>query len=142
MHGAPASGKSTYVQRNKGPRDVVFDFDRIMQALSGNDPHQQSRPLIEYCLDIRNLIIQKAKTSRGIDTTWVITTRVKDEFREAMADLNPEYVHMNTSLEECLKRVDADPHRAAVAKQMKKVIYDYFAEQDEAAAKQIVPEFN
>jgi uncharacterized protein YdiU (UPF0061 family) len=119
----------------------VFDFDRIMQALSGNDPHQQTRPLIEYCLDIRDLIIQKAKTARGIGTTWVITTRVKDEFRQAMAELNPEYVHMNTSLEECMRRVDADPHRAAVADQMKKVIRDYFAEQSQSAAASFVPAF-
>jgi len=136
VHGAPASGKSTYVQKNKGPRDVVFDFDRIMQALSGNDPHQKTKPLIEYCLDIRDLIIQKAKSANGIDKTWVIVTRVKDEFRRAMADLSPEYVHMNTSMEECLKRVDADSHRSAVAEEMKKVIRDYFAEQESAAATQ------
>jgi lambda family phage portal protein len=134
VHGPPASGKSTFVQKNKGPRDVVFDFDRIMQALSGNDPHQKTKPLIEYCLDIRDLIIQKAKVANGIDKTWVIVTRVKDEFRRAMSDLSPEYVHMNTSLEECLKRVDADPHRSAVAEEMKKVIRDYFAEQESAAA--------
>jgi predicted kinase len=139
VHGAPASGKSTYVQKNKGPRDVVFDFDRIMQALSGNDPHQKTKPLIEYCLDIRDLIIQKAKSANGIDKTWVIVTRVKDEFRRAMADLSPEYVHMNTSMEECLKRVDADSHRSAVAEEMKKVIRDYFAEQESAAATQWHP---
>jgi hypothetical protein len=40
-----------------------------------------------------------------------------------------------------MRRVDADPHRAAVADQMKKVIRDYFAEQSQSAAASFVPAF-
>jgi sulfur carrier protein ThiS len=56
-----------------------------------------------------------------------------------MSDLSPEYVHMDTSLEECLKRVDANPHRSAVADEMKQVIRDYFAEQKSSAETQFHP---
>jgi len=133
VHGPPASGKTTYVQQNKKENDVVFDFDKVMQALSGKELHEASEPLISYCLDIRDLIVQKARVNQRIGTTWIIATKVRPEFRRTMADLEPSYVRMEATLEECLQRVDEDPARAAVAEKTKQVIRDFFAEEAQAS---------
>jgi lambda family phage portal protein len=134
VHGPPASGKSTYVAEHKGPRDLVFDFDRIMQALSGNDPHRQTEELVEYCLAIRELVLDKIRRGSRVEGAWIITTRLRPEFVDSVRPLEPEFVHMDTPMAECLRRVDADPNRAAVAPTMKRVIRDYFAEQSNEKA--------
>lgn len=134
VHGPPASGKTTYVNENKGPNDVVFDFDSVMHAISGLPPHHKNENLISYCTDIRTLIIDKALRSPKVDRTWIIATRADDSLRESLSDVPVEYVHMDTPKEECLKRMEADPMRKDVAEETRQVIENYFAETSERSS--------
>lgn len=134
VHGPPASGKTTYVNENKGPNDVVFDFDAVMHAISGLPPHHKNENLISYCTDIRRLIIDKSLRSPKVDRTWIIATRADDTLRESLADVPVDYVHVDTPKEECLKRVEADPLRKDVAEETRQVIENYFAETSERSS--------
>jgi HK97 family phage prohead protease len=133
VHGAPASGKTSYVMQNKGDNDVVFDFDKVMSALSGLPPHQKNKNLISYCTDIRALIIKKALRQPSVDRTWIIATNIGDEMKGQLSDIPVEYIHIDTPREECLKRIEEDPERQPVAKELREAVERYFATEQRSA---------
>ena len=128
VHGPPASGKTSYVMKNKGENDVMFDFDRVMSALSGLPPHEKNNNLISYCMDIRTGIINKAMRTGRIDKTWIIATNVDEEMKGRLSDVPVKYIHMDTPKEECLKRIEEDPERQCVADELRKAVERYFEE--------------
>lgn len=136
VHGAPASGKTSYVMQHKGDNDVVFDFDKVMSALSGLPPHQKNENLISYCTDIRSLIIKRALRSPKVDRTWIIATNVGDEMKGQLSDIPVEYIHIDTPKEECLKRIEEDPERQPVAKELREAVERYFSPEQRSAAVQ------
>ena len=133
VHGAPASGKTSYVMQHKGDNDVVFDFDKMMSALSGLPPHQKNQNLISYCTDIRALIIKKALHKPPVDKTWIITTNVGDEMKGQLSDIPVEYIHIDTPREECLKRIEEDPDRQPVAEELREAVERYFSPEQRSA---------
>lgn len=127
VSGPPGAGKTTYVNKHKGDNDVVFDFDAVMQALTGLPPHQHNENLVSYCTDIRNLIIKRAMRGSKMDRTWIVTTNVNDELKKTLSDVPVKYIEMDTPRDECMKRVESDPQREGVREETKKLIEDYFA---------------
>ena len=108
--GPPASGKSTYVQENRSENSVTFDFDDIMQALSGLEAHMTNRALIGLALDVREAVFDALREGLDIDDSWIIVTNADDGFQAAIEDLDPEYVCMDTDKETCLRRIREDPN--------------------------------
>jgi HK97 family phage prohead protease len=133
VHGAPASGKTSYVMQHKGDNDVIFDFDKVMSALSGLPPHQKNKNLISYCTDIRALIIKKALRKPTVDKTWIITTNIGDEMKGQLSDIPVEYIHVDTPKEECLKRIEEDPDRQPVAQELREAVERYFSPEQRSA---------
>lgn len=121
VHGPPSSKKAEYVAAKMGSNDVVFDYQKIMSALSGD---RKNDNLISYCTDIRTLIIEKAIRSPSVDKTWIITTRVKDEMRHKLSDVHVSYVYVDTPKDECLREIEGLPNE----EELRQVIEDYFAE--------------
>lgn len=134
VHGPPASGKTTYVMQHKGDNDVIFDFDKVMSALSGLPPHQKNKNLISYCTDIRALIIEKALRQPSVDKTWIITTKIGDEMKGQLSDIPVEFIHIDTPKEECLKRIEEDPDRQPVAEELREVVERYFSPEQRSAS--------
>jgi HK97 family phage prohead protease len=135
VHGPPASGKTSYVFGKKGESDVVFDFDRVMSAISGLPLHQKVDSLTTYCLDIRTLILKKAISgSENAGKTWIIATNVSDDLRRQLSDIPTEYVHIDTPMDECMKRVKEDPDRQHESEELQQVIKDYFDKNGESRA--------
>ena len=132
--GPPASGKSTFVRESRSDNSLTFDFDPVMQALSGLTPHHKNPALVGLVLEIRALVLEALGTDLGVDDVWIITTRISDDMQEALDGLDVQYHLMDTDKETCLERVDADPDRADVAEEMKSVIEEWFAEQEARAA--------
>lgn len=130
VYGAPGSGKSEYVWAKKRDDDVVFDFDRIMSAISGLPYRQHNKRLISYCTDIRALILKKALYGND-NTTWIITTRVNDDLADSLGDIPVEYIEMEATKDECLKRVNESPEWQPVIEEIKQVIDEYFSDREE-----------
>jgi HK97 family phage prohead protease len=133
VYGPPGSGKRTYVASNRGDNDVTFDFDSIMQSLSGKPAYSKNENLISYCLDIRTLILNKALRSPKVDTTWIVVTNADESLRTSLGDVPVKYVEMDTPKEECLRRVSEDPLRKDSLDESKEVIDRYFASQRSVA---------
>jgi HK97 family phage prohead protease len=130
VHGAPCSGKKDYVASHMGENDVVFDYDKVMAAISGRPIYQPTKSLVSYCLDIRTLILKKAMRGQDVDKTWIITTRVGDEMKSQLSDIPVEYVHIDTPKDECLQRLESDPERQPLAEELRTVIDEYFSGSD------------
>lgn len=125
VHGSPLSGKTTYVQRHKGPNDIIFDFDLIMSALSGLPVHQHNDNLLGYVLDIRDLIISRLKSEKNIDNAWIIATKVTNKLKNSLIGLNPEYIELKIDKQTALERLKSNPGNRDI-EVWSKAINDYF----------------
>lgn len=115
IHGPPLSGKTTYVQKHKGPNDLIYDFDYIMSVISGLPVHKHNTNLIGYVLDIRDLIINRLKREKRLDKAWIITTRLRKDLIEQLKGLDVEYIHLKVDKETQLKRLKENPDGRDIA---------------------------
>ena len=53
VSGSPCSGKNTYVEKNKRKGDIVWDFDKIHTALTGEDTHNHIEEVRKYIFSMR-----------------------------------------------------------------------------------------
>ncbi|MDH6226220.1 hypothetical protein [Streptomyces sp. MJP52] len=74
--GPPASGKSSWVQANAGPTDIVIDLDRLALALAGpGAPSWDHHPiLLKVAHRARFAAIDEAVTHRGEVDVYLIHT--------------------------------------------------------------------
>ncbi len=124
--GPPASGKSTYIDTNAGENSVVYDFDRIMRALSNKPMYQRNENLIGYVAELRTWLVEKLKEDDTIDEAWFSATWVNDDFKKIFEDLHPEYHMIDIPYEECISRLEMDDQRATMQEEMKKVIDKWY----------------
>lgn len=109
IHGAPLSGKSTYVENHKGPNDLIYDFDLIMSAISGLPKHAHNKNLLSYVVNIRGVIINQLKDEQNVDNAWIITTRVSSSLRNELKGLDVEYIEIEANVETLRKRLEETP---------------------------------
>lgn len=103
--GAPCSGKSTYVRERAGRNDLVYDLDELVKTLTLNPLYDKNPIVVDYVMDIRNLILKRLETETEIDTAWIIVTDVK-WIKDKYYFYDVEVVEMTATEEECLKRLD------------------------------------
>ena len=77
LWGPPCAGKSTHVERNANPGDLIVDLDRIAHALTtdGTEDHAYPRHIREAALKARTAIIEDAAwwgLSQPEHTAWII----------------------------------------------------------------------
>lgn len=109
VHGAPLSGKTTYVNKHKGNNDLIYDFDTLMAALTGLPIHQHNENLVYYVLDIQDMIISRLKSENNIDNVWIITTNISDRFKRSLIGLNAEYIEMKIDIHTAKQRLYDNP---------------------------------
>lgn len=97
-----------------------------MRSLSGLALYEKNDNLINYLVDIRELIINKVKNDSKLDTAWIIVSWVDDEFKEKFKEHeNVEYILMDTSREECISRIEEDEERQSKDETIQ-IINDWF----------------
>jgi AAA domain len=117
--GAPGSGKSTYVERRRGPRDMVLDLDVIVATLSGQPLYTSQRQWADQALWWRNsrLGLLGYVHSRW-PRAWLILSEPWDKWRQWWVDkMQARVVVLETAADVCIDRVMADDRRSAYAKQ-------------------------
>lgn len=114
--GAPASGKTTYVERNKKQQDMVFDWDHIRTALGMNPNSNKAEQWL--LMDIRSMIVNRITSGVIPRTLWLIVS----SFASAVK-LGDQYVCMSRTRQQCINEIEARhqrledrPRRAAIRK--------------------------
>ena len=129
VHGAPLSGKTTFVKENSGKDDIVLDMDNIYNMLNfNNDKYIKSNRIKSNVFIIRDCILDMIKCRTGKwRNAWIIGGYPLAMDRKRLIDATgAETIHIDTNKEECLKRLYNDPERQPVIAEWEKYIDEYF----------------
>lgn len=115
--GPPASGKTSFVQQHKGPRDLVLDLDWIIADMSRSVQHDwNGRRWLGPALSHRNRLLDMLAEPNRWPCAWLIVGEPKAQWRQWWRDKlgrGTTYM-MATPPDECFKRIAADPSRRNV----------------------------
>lgn len=111
VYGSPLSGKSTYVKDNMNDGDMVIDVDMIWQSISYCDKYIKPNRLKSNVFSIRNHMIDMVRMRHGNWlNAWVIGGYPLISERERLCrSLNAREIFIDTSKEECIQRLYANP---------------------------------
>ena len=129
VYGAPCSGKSTFVQQNKGNSDLVVDIDLLWQAVTGGSLYDKPDALKTPVFALRDSLLDVVKTRNGKwQSAYIIEGGANKGMRERrIAALGAEDIFIDCDKETCLMRLASDEKRNGVQEQWKKYIDDWFA---------------
>lgn len=113
--GAPASGKSTYVAKNKKQGDLVVDLDLLKAALYGKMERCEGcgKNLLPLVISVRDFILERVRRG-AVDckNVWVIASLPRKSERNALREsLNAELVYIESDYHECIRRAGLDQSR-------------------------------
>lgn len=119
--GAPGSGKTTWVQENMQPGEIVVDLDAIKCALLGNnDFHAQAEQIVPMLTVVRDAVYRGIAEKKNPGKCYIITTETDmPKLRQWQVYLNAALKVMDTPKDVCMQRVKDDPTRPD-----KQVFYD------------------
>ncbi len=129
VSGAPASGKTTYVQNHKNKGDLVFDLDYICAALGGtNELYENHKPYLDVALAVRDTVYEMIRNRDGKwKNAYVITAQKdSDKVKALVNDLDAELIHIDSSKEECIENARNDTRRKDSLDEHIKIINEYY----------------
>lgn len=116
--GPPGSGKSSYVTSRMKWGDLVIDMDVLYHAISMLPKYEKPDVLLPFVCEARDAAINRLCRPNDIRTAWIITSGAKRSDRERFKDSRNKRVRvvvMETSPNECMKRINQDTARSGKA---------------------------
>lgn len=126
--GAACSGKSTFVKDNATEDDIVLDFDKIWQMISINSKYKKPNRLKPVAFAMRECLMEQIKMRNGKwINAWIITSDPYVMNRKRLIDSLgiDETIFMDTTKEECLKRLNENPQGRNI-EEYERFINSYF----------------
>lgn len=120
--GLPGAGKSTYVKRHMTDHDLIYDYDDLMQALTGLPSRHRNHDVHDYVMLFLDQMLRKLKAEQSFNNVWIIRTLPDHRIDSLLAN----YHHINHILID----TDASVCEARIAKrkqkiQFQKILNDY-----------------
>lgn len=127
VHGAPASGKTTYVKEHKHHGDLVIDIDLIGQALAIVNKTSIPGNLWDTVIGVRDYLYgQIAGGHIDCKCVWVIAGLPKKKDREELCKtLGATLIHIKSDFNQCMEQMKSDEERTDKLKQ-EFIIRKYF----------------
>lgn len=127
VHGAPCSGKNTFVNSIKGNSDLIVDIDSVWECLTGKR-YEKPNALKTNAFALRDCLLDMVKTRAGKwERAFVIEGAPRKGERERKIQiLGAEPIHIDTDKETCLARLYQDESRRDVREQWERYIEEYF----------------
>ena len=113
VYGAPLAGKTTYVKDSMSDGDLIIDMDNIWQCISGCDRYIKPGRLQSIAFQIRDKLIEDVKYRFGKwNNCYLIGGYpLQSERNRLSKELGAREVFIDTTKEECIERLAADPDR-------------------------------
>lgn len=127
VHGAPCSGKSSFVDSIKGNSDLIVDIDNIWEAVTGKR-YYKPNALKANVFAMRDALLETVKTRAGNWERCFIVEGLpfKAERERRSVVYGAELIHIDTDEQTCLRRLQTDEKRREYADEWRKYIADYF----------------
>ena len=127
VHGAPCSGKTSFVNSIKGNSDLIVDIDNIWEAVTGKR-YYKPNALKANVFAMRDALLETVKTRAGNwERCYIIESLPHKADRERRRDVyGAELIYIDTDEQTCLERLQADESRREYADEWRKYIADYF----------------
>lgn len=110
--GPPCSGKSTYIRERLEPGDLAYDYDRLVDAVTLRASHEvDTGPAHPVVRDFRNSLIYTVRNGLDAGTVYIAASWPGDYLKSRLEGLDPEYVQIESTIEECMARLEADDSR-------------------------------
>jgi hypothetical protein len=128
VHGAPCSGKTSFVDSIKGNSDLIVDIDSLWEAVTGKR-YYKPNALKANVFAMRDALLETVKTRAGKwERCFIIEGLPYKAERERRRDVyGAELIHIDTDEETCLRRLQTDDSRREYAGEWRKYITDYFS---------------
>lgn len=132
VHGAPLSGKNSFVATAKGNSDLIVDIDSIWESITGKR-YEKPNALKTVAFKMRDCLLDMVKTRAGKwERAFVIECApFKGDREKKIQMLGAECIHIDTSKEMCIERLYRDESRRDVREQWRKYIEEYFSKYQE-----------
>lgn len=132
VHGAPCSGKSSFVESIKGNSDLIVDVDNLWQAVTGKRYYKPAA-VKAHVFAMRDVLLETVKTRAGNwERCFIIEGLPHKAERERKSVIyGAELIHIDTDEETCLQRLQADESRREYVDDWRKYIADYFTRYQE-----------
>lgn len=127
VHGAPCSGKTTYVREHFHTGDIVCDVDRLYSALCFNEEHQSELYALSTASVLQESLFDIIRERKGRwKNAWVISlantnAKLAEIVERVGAD---ETIRMDADLKTCMERAKERPDYFQF------IIADWFATED------------
>ena len=111
VYGSPLSGKSEYVHDNAEEGDIIIDMDNIWACISGCDRYVKPNRLKANVFGIRDLLLEQIRRRIGKwNNAFIIGGYPLISERQRLCrTLNAKEIFIDTSKEECIKRLYENP---------------------------------
>lgn len=126
--GASCSGKSSWVEQNATEDDLILDFDKIWQMISINPKYKKPNRLKPVAFAIRESIMEQIKMRNGKwINAYILSTEPYVMNRKRLCDSLgvDETIFMDTTREECIKRLYENPQGRDI-KEYEEYINNYY----------------
>jgi hypothetical protein len=127
ISGPPCSGKTTHINNNAKPNDIVIDMDKIAFALLPDGAQDYDDKVRKIAMMARKAAVQEAVYQMQGErqrTLWIIHTDPDGNQRMAYRAMNARIVEFDPGREVCLERLAArSPHQQKIARP---VIDEYY----------------
>lgn len=112
VYGPPCSGKSTWARERAGESDAIYDYDRILRAITTKDNRSTDKHAAhKFVTAFRGTFLNRLKYDKEVEKAYFITRYPDKALKDTLAELDPEYHMMDTELEACLERLENDGQR-------------------------------
>ena len=111
--GAPCAGKSTYIKKHKGKKDILIDYDRLAAALypgSVGNTHNFPELVLDVACDLFNVALRGVVTGER-DTggdVWIEYVRPTEEETRYLDGLGAIWHRLDVPEKICIERAKRD----------------------------------
>lgn len=141
--GPPGAGKTTWVMARAKWGDVVLDVDALFVAVTGLRPYEKPEALLKLVLELQETTLRWIERNPGrFVNAWVIAGGAKVSQRARLARRlgvteAEGVIVLETSPDECLRRIAADPRRAEEMQGWAPLVHKWWSEYERGAGVRI-----